>query len=168
MRHRAREWRADHGGLRLPPFKLAGAALEAERAQLLAKVRRWAEAVESKQPEGARRLRAELGREGVELFPWRFDAAAADLQALPSAAELEHLTAKARSLVLTRCPASPDAPPAAAPHLTPKARSGTLPTPNPHQVEPLLAARDACMLRHSYHAAMLDRRALAKLGVSSQ
>ena len=35
----------------------------------------------------------------------------------------------------------------------------------PHQVESLLASRDACMLRSSYHAAMLDRRALAKLGV---
>ena len=33
-----------------------------------------------------------------------------------------------------------------------------------HQVESLLASRDACMLRSSYHAAMLDRRALAKLG----
>ena len=126
MRHRAREWRADHGGARLPPFKLTGSAVAADGAEVIAKVRRWAEAIEAKEPEGARLIRAELGREGVELFPWRFDAAAADLQAMPSAAELAQLTSK---------------------------------------VELLLASRDACMLRSSYHAALLDRRALAKLGV---
>ena len=51
LRHHAREWRADHGGLRLPPYKLFGAALEAEGAEVVAKVRQWAEAVEAKQPQ---------------------------------------------------------------------------------------------------------------------
>jgi hypothetical protein len=53
VRHRAREWRADHGGLRLPPYKLFGAALEAEGAEVLAKVRQWAETVEAKQPQAS-------------------------------------------------------------------------------------------------------------------
>ena len=110
VRHRAREWRADHGGLRLPPYKLFGAALEAEGGEVVAKVRQWAEAVEAKQPESARRIRADLAREGVQLFPWRYDAAAADLQPedMPSAAELEQLTVKVRSLVITRADLQPD------------------------------------------------------------
>ena len=104
VRHRAREWRADHGGLRLPPYKLFGAALEAEGGEVVAKVRQWAEAVEAKQPESARRIRADLAREGVQLFPWRYDAAAADLQPddMPSAAELEQLTVKVESLLASR------------------------------------------------------------------
>ena len=104
VRHRAREWRADHGGARLPPFKVLGSAGAVDGAEVLAKVRLWAAAVEAKEPQGARLIRAELGREGVELFPWRFDAAAADLQTMPSDAELQQLTAKVRYLVITPCP----------------------------------------------------------------
>ena len=46
----------------------------------------------------------------MQLFPWRYDAAAADLQPedMPSAAELEQLTVKVRSLVISRADLQPD------------------------------------------------------------
>ena len=111
--HKAKVWRADHGGLKLPPFAVAGGA-EAElgAAEAVSMVRRWAAAADAKEPETARNLRAELGREGVTLFPWTFDPSTADR--VPDAAEMREITAK---------------------------------------VELLLASRDACMLRSSFHAA---------------
>ena len=50
------------------------------------------------------RLPLTLSREGVQLFPWRYDAAAADLQPddMPSAAELEQLTVKVEALLASR------------------------------------------------------------------
>ena len=68
--HRGRVWRADHGGAKLPPFKVLGgmnvedgSAPGAEAAAALGKVRQWAAAVDAKQPEAARAIRAELARQ---------------------------------------------------------------------------------------------------------